>query len=162
MLLAAERLARRLGLSGFFGLDFVIEDGTGIVWLIEMNPRVTPLCHLRFGQGRDLVEALSAQLSGRPVRETASVSDNDVIAYFPQAMYWERNSELLSSSFEDVPFDDPDLVRELRRLPWPDRGILARFAAWLRRETAESRAASGGFFPAALATHKSSDSGSRK
>lgn len=162
MMRAAERLARRLGLSGFFGLDFVIEDGTGIVWLIEMNPRVTPLCHLRFGQGRDLVEALSAQLSERPVRETASVSDNDVIAYFPQAMHWERNSELLSSSFEDVPFDDPDLVQELRKLPWPDRSVLARFAAWLRRETAESKAASSGFFPAALAARKSSDSGSRK
>ena len=162
MLLAAERLARRLDLSGFFGLDFVIEDGTGIAWLIEMNPRITPLCHLRFGPGRDLVEALSAQLAGSPVRETAAITDNEVIAYFPQAWHWDPNSELLQSGFHDVPSEDPALVRELRRLPWPDRGILARIAARLRSRIIAGKAPGDSFFPAALATRKSTGCESRK
>ena len=62
---AASLLASRLGLSGFLGLDFVVEDGTGAPYLIEMNPRCAPPCHLQLGEGRDLVEAFAAQLSGR-------------------------------------------------------------------------------------------------
>src|ERR1700687_1656679 len=46
MMLAAERIARRLGLSGFFGLDFMIEEGSGASYMIEMNPGCTPSSHL--------------------------------------------------------------------------------------------------------------------
>src|SRR4029077_10843429 len=38
MTLAAERIAEKLELSGFFGLDFIIENGTGATFLIQMNP----------------------------------------------------------------------------------------------------------------------------
>ena len=162
MLFAAERLAHRLGLSGFFGLDFVIEHMTGAAWLIEMNPRITPLCHLRFGPGRDLVEALVAQLSGVPARETPPVTENDVIAYFPQALHFHPNPELLQLSFQDVPLDDPELVRELRRLPWPNRSILARIFGGLRRKESGENAAGHSFFPEAIQTHKSSCPASRK
>ena len=51
MMFCAERIARRLGLSGFFGLDFMLEDGSDAAYLIEMNPRCTPLCHLQSGAG---------------------------------------------------------------------------------------------------------------
>ena len=49
MMLSAERIARRLRLSGFFGLDFIIEESSGAACLLEMNPRCTPLCHLQLG-----------------------------------------------------------------------------------------------------------------
>ena len=74
MMLAAERITRRLKLSGFFGLDFMIEDGSGLTYLIEMNPRSTPLCHLRLGNGRDMIGALWAQLAGQSLRETPPVT----------------------------------------------------------------------------------------
>ena len=38
MTLAADRIVRRLSLSGIFGLDFMLE-GRGKAHLIEMNPR---------------------------------------------------------------------------------------------------------------------------
>ena len=120
---AAERIARRLGLSGFFGLDFIIEEDTGATYLIELNPRCTPLSHLQLGAGRDLMEALGAKLSGRPVRETPPVTKNDLIAYFPQIL--QCKSELLPSSFHDIPEGEPELVEDLRR-PWPDRHLLYR------------------------------------
>jgi hypothetical protein len=126
MMLSAERIARRLGLSGFFGLDFMIEDGSGASYLIEMNPRCTPLCHLQLGKGRDMIEALYAQLSGQPFRETPPATQNDMIAYFPQA--WHCMSESLQSSFHDIPQGEPDLVQELLR-PWPDRSLLFRVAS---------------------------------
>ena len=128
MMLAAERLSRRLGLSGFFGLDFMIEDGGNATYLIEMNPRCTPLSHLQLGKGRDLIGALSAKLLGRPVTEVPPVTEKDLIAYFPQA--WHRHSEFLDTSFQDIPQGEPKLVEELMR-PWPDRSLLYRLVAKL-------------------------------
>jgi hypothetical protein len=121
MMVAARRLARRLSLSGFFGLDFVIEEGSGDTYLIEMNPRCTPPSHLRLGPGRDMVGALSAQLTGTPLRDPVSVAQNDLIAYFPQASL--RNSEYLSKSFHDLPTTEPELIEELGR-PSPRTGII--------------------------------------
>jgi len=118
MMVAARRLARRLSLSGFFGLDFVIEEGTGAAYLIEMNPRSTPPSHLRLGIRRDLVGALSAQLTGQPLSEPVSVTQSNLIAYFPQAFL--RNSEYLSTSYHDLPEAEPELIDELCR-PFPDR-----------------------------------------
>jgi hypothetical protein len=126
MMLAAERIARRLGLSGFFGLDFMIEEGSGATYLIEMNPRCTPLSHLQLGGERDLVGALCTQLTGQPFRETPPVTQNDIIAYFPQA--WTSKSEFLQSGFLDIPREEPDLVQELLQ-PWPDRSFLYRLTS---------------------------------
>jgi ATP-grasp domain len=123
MMLAAERIAHRLGLSGFFGLDFMVEKGSGVTYLIEMNPRCVPLCHLQLGTGRDLVGSLRAQLTSQPLREIRSVTQNDLIAYFPQAL--RQRSEFLHSAFLDIPQGEVDLVRELLR-PWPGRSLLSR------------------------------------
>jgi len=159
MLLAAERLADRLGLSGFFGLDFMLEEATGLPYLIEMNPRCTPLCHLQLGPGRDLIGALSAQLSGQPLQQTPAVTENDTIAYFPQAWHWHGDAELLKSSFQDVPWEEPELVKELFRLQWPDRSLLARVSDRLRHMTLEERASKPGVFENMVAERKSSNRG---
>jgi hypothetical protein len=111
MMLCATRLAKRLELSGFIGLDFVIQDGTNACYLIEMNPRCTPLCHLRLGAGRDMVGAMCAQLSGKPFPAPPPVTDHDLIAYFPQA--WHAQSKYLSRSYHDIPEGEPELVQML-------------------------------------------------
>ncbi len=151
MQFAAKQLAARLGLSGFFGLDFVLEEGTGAAYLIEMNPRLTPLCHLQLGEGRDLVEALRAKLTGEPIQVTSPVTPLDTISYFPQAWHWDRAIATRPSAFHDVPWEDPELARDLLRLPWPDRGFLARVFSRLRHTTFAERAArdSGVFEPTA-------------
>jgi len=128
MMRAAARLAARLGLSGFFGLDFMIEERTGAAYLIEMNPRITPLCHLRLGPGRDMPAALHAELTGQTGVEPQSMTDNEMIAYFPQA--WNGDHDLLSGCFHDVPQGEPELVQELLR-PFPDRTFLFRLISHL-------------------------------
>jgi len=142
MLLAAQRLACRLGLSGFFGLDFMLEDNSGAAYLLELNPRCTPLCHLQLGSGKDMVSALYAQLTGASVREAAPITRNPTIAYFPQAWHLNPADKLLSSSFQDVPWQDPALVQELLRVPYPDRGILARVSNRVRGATGAGRSLS--------------------
>ncbi len=133
MAYTTERLARRLGLSGFHGFDFVVEDDTGHAHLIEMNPRSTPLCHFALGPGRDPIAALTARLEGMPPPATAAVTANPVLAFFPQAWLTEPDSDWLRIGYHDVPWDDPALVRELVRPPYPNRGLLARLLARLRR-----------------------------
>lgn len=123
MMLCAERIARRLRLSGFFGLDFMIENGSSAAHLIEMNPRCTPLCHLRLGKGRDMVGALAALLSNQPLRDIAPVTENRMIAYYPVTL--NCRSDLFHLSFHDVPVDEPELAEELLR-PWSKRNITTR------------------------------------
>ena len=111
MMDAAAKIARRLSLSGFFGLDFIVEEETGSTFLIEINPRCTQHCHLRLGKGRDMIGALSAVLKGKRPSEQAPITQNNLIAYFPQALL--RGSNFLSSSYHDVPLDEPELIQEL-------------------------------------------------
>lgn len=138
---ATERLVRRLGLSGFCGFDFMIEDGTGHAHLIEMNPRSTPLCHFALGAGRDPIAALAARLGGAPPPATPPVTTNPVLAFFPQAWLTEPDSDLLRTGYHDVPWEDPMLMQDLIRLPYPNRGLLARLLTRLRK--ARPRAARG-------------------
>jgi len=155
MVAAAKLLASRLGLSGFFGLDFMIAEHTGDPYLIEMNPRCTPLSHLVLGQGRDPIAAFAARLSGKTARARQPLTQDDRIAYFPQAWHWDPKSEFLNTSFCDVPYSEPDLVQDLLQVPWPDRSLLARFMNHLQRHRFEDRrAARGGLFQAALEPRK--------
>jgi hypothetical protein len=136
MLTAAERIANRLSLSGFFGLDFMIQEHTGGSYLIEMNPRCTPPCHLQLGKGKDMIGALWAELSGQEYREQPAITQNDIIAYFPNSE--KPDSELLRQSFHDIPDGEPELLQELLQ-PWPDRSLLFRLNNYLHRITSQAR-----------------------
>jgi hypothetical protein len=101
----------------------MLEDGTNDAHLIEMNPRCTPLTHLRLGKGHDMVAGLWSQLAGKPLSEPQAITQNDMIAYFPQA--WNSESKFLESSFQDIPQGDPELIAEFLR-PWPEGSLLFR------------------------------------
>lgn len=126
---AARRLVRALGLSGFCGLDFVIESATGAAWLIEMNPRATPVCHLAPVAGPTLAAALCARLAGAAPPAAVAPPGGGIVALFPGE--WNRDpwSPYLASAVQDVPWDEPGLVRECVALPWDERGFLARLRA---------------------------------
>jgi hypothetical protein len=135
MISAAERIARRLGISGFFGLDFVIEEGSGATYLIEMNPRCTPPCSLELGSGRNLVAALCNQLTGRPIHESLPAIEQEVIAYFPEV---EKGAGTMDGTgrdepvYHDIPYGEPELMRELLS-PWPQRTIAGQLLDRFRR-----------------------------
>jgi hypothetical protein len=129
---AARLLSSHLGISGFFGLDFVLQEGSGAAHLIEMNPRCTQLGHLPLPQG-DLAGALCAAIRGcaRALPDQPIASDK--IAFFPQARRWGVSNTLLEGAYHDVPSDQPSLVDELLQEPWPDRQWRARAYHLLRR-----------------------------
>jgi len=122
---AAELLTARLGLSGFFGLDFVLEERTGDAYLIELNPRCTQLGHLPLAQG-DLAGALCARLWGRRAESSAAPVVSDLVAFFPQAIQWGVREELIKSSYHDVPWEQQSLVAQLLQVPWPERRFISR------------------------------------
>jgi hypothetical protein len=115
MVSATAKMVRRLNLSGLHGFDFMLEAQTGNSYLIEINPRTTQVGHLRLGPGRDLLAALHAAISGTVSQETASVTEHDTIAFFPQE--WLRNpgSTFLRSGYHDVPWEEPGLIRQALR-----------------------------------------------
>jgi hypothetical protein len=113
---AAVRLVRRLNLSGFYGLDFKLDE-RGEPYLIEMNPRATQSSHLSIGKNGDLVGELVAALSGRGLRGGRTAPSQSVIVLFPNE--WQNNpqSEFLGTAYHDVPWSEPDLVRALMKKP---------------------------------------------
>lgn len=112
MLSAAEKIVRRLNLSGFQGFDFVLEASSGNPYLIEMNPRATQAGHLTLGPGRDLPAALYAAISGDAVRTSPKVTENGTIAFFPQEWIRDPASPFLRSGYHDVPWEESGFVRE--------------------------------------------------
>ncbi len=137
MIEAATRIVRALGLSGMIGFDFMIEAATGAAYLIEMNPRNTPICAIRLGPGRDLAEALVARIAGRPVRERPPRTERDIVVFFPDTWQEDPVSQFLHTGYHDVPWDQPDLVRTLMLPERRDRYWIWRALrrAWLAFKT---------------------------
>ncbi len=105
---ASVRIARRLKLTGLYGLDFMIEESSGKAWLIEMNARPTPISHLRLGPGQDLPGAMVVALGGRPSKSDPPPPPGSLIALFPHAL---KGTKPPRDSLQDVPWDQPALVR---------------------------------------------------
>jgi len=115
MSLAAEKVVRKLGLSGLYGFDFMLETQTGNAYLIEINPRTTQVGHLALGIGKDLPAALCAALSGNIVRPAPKVTETDTIVLFPQEWMRDPASEFLRLGYHDVPWEEPELVDDCIR-----------------------------------------------
>lgn len=125
---AARLLAGKLKLSGFHGLDFILEEGTGSACMIELNPRATQLGHLSLSSHGSLVGAIAAKLGNNTAHPGAPeyrIEDN-TIAFFPQAFKSNPKSAYLTHAYHDVPWEEPKLVQELLRDSWPDRQLLNR------------------------------------
>lgn len=138
---AAQKLADRLKLTGFYGLDFMIERSGDAAYLIEMNPRCTQLGHLALKKQGDLAGLFCSKLKGTKLLGAAGPAaasseggpspppppiQNEVIAFFPQALVSHPRGGLAQAAHLDVPWEHPGLVRELMRPPPPDRRLIAR------------------------------------
>jgi hypothetical protein len=124
---AAELVVSRLKLSGFYGMDFMMESGTGVPYLIEMNPRCTQLGHIEFAGDGCLAGVLSAAMRGEPPRAVQNPIPGEIIAFFPQALAaGEGCRPYLDASHHDLPTEDPQLMRELTLESWPRRQWTAR------------------------------------
>jgi ATP-grasp domain len=125
---AGERIAAKLNLTGFFGLDFVLAPDSEIPYLIELNPRCTQLGHVEFSVHGSLADVFCAAWRGEPLSNHVNRPIGaETVALFPQARAAGGIcDQLIDLSFHDVPWDEPRLVSELMKGPWPQRQRLAR------------------------------------
>lgn len=137
---AADRIVRRLGLSGFHGLDFMLQESTGDAYLIEINPRNTQVGHLTFGLHRNLPVALYSAITDTPPIPFPAVTDGQLIALFPNEWMRDPSSNFLPSAYHDVPWDEPALmqvgIEQAQRVHKSDLGgnrPVVGIAAFLRR-----------------------------
>jgi hypothetical protein len=143
---AACKLAKRLELSGFHGLDFVLEAESGAAYLIEMNPRCTQLGHLPISGLGDLAGLLCRKLGVPSPTSTDSarpsgLASGETIAFFPKAYSGNPANDYLGKGYQDLPLEDHALMRELLKEEWPDRQWLARLYHWIRPRMLQAPAA---------------------
>jgi len=129
---ASRKLANQLKLSGFFGLDFILEaapkNAAPHAFLIELNPRCTQLGHLVRPHQADLAGVLAVRATDKRIEDVPILHpiENQVVAFFPQAQAWNPQNPYLTHGFHDVPLEAPALVAELKLEEWPYRQLPAR------------------------------------
>ncbi len=107
---ATERLVRRLGLSGFGGLDFIVEQRTEVPYLIELNARLTQTCHLAPSREQDLPGAAYFALTGNWPAKAVRPIVEPTLALFPAAWRSRSSKELFRSAYKDLPSQEPALI----------------------------------------------------
>jgi hypothetical protein len=129
MAASAETVVRRLQLSGLNGFDFMMDREFRKAYLIEINPRATQVGHLSLGGGQDLPAALVAAIGGTPAKPSPAITQNEVIALFPQELSRDPGSDYIRSGYHDVPQDQPELLRAClrKRAEWGLFGLLQRY-----------------------------------
>jgi glutathione synthase/RimK-type ligase-like ATP-grasp enzyme len=125
---AVAALAEALGITGFAGVDFIVEAGTGRAMLLELNARVTPTTHLGSLLGIDLCAELMDDSEAAAARFANVARAQRTVALFPGELMRDAASDYLRSAYHDVPQDEPELIaawraslpqrsRRLRSLP---------------------------------------------
>ncbi len=125
MLSAGKKLVETLSISGFCGLDFVIEAESGQVFLIELNPRTTQIGHIRPQGHSSLVDVLYNRLvcnDPSPHKHT-----EEIIALFPHAFRAKPTPALsdMVITYQDIPWNEPALTHYLLLKPWNRRHLSA-------------------------------------
>lgn len=111
----ASLLVKKLGYSGFGSFDFILQESSKQVKLLELNPRPVPASHLRQSSGIDLAGLLfeSLILRREPPIPTAKPFR---VALFPNEILRDPESPFLQDAWHDIPQDDPQLLKFLCRL----------------------------------------------
>ena len=111
----AERLAVGFGMNTFFGVEFIAEQRTGKLYLLEINRRITPGTHVGTLVDVDLCAALHAVLNGREPKGRRDLvqGEEHVFAHFPQEWLRDPMSHYLRECRVDLPWDDPELLEAM-------------------------------------------------
>jgi hypothetical protein len=105
----AERIVASQKLSGFLGFDFML-DHANRPWFLEMNPRATPTCHLRF-RAPSLPSSLFSTVAGEQPSNDVPEVPQDTIAVFPNRV----PQQSLHSYFDDAPEEEPEFIDACKR-----------------------------------------------
>jgi glutathione synthase/RimK-type ligase-like ATP-grasp enzyme len=105
----SAKLIEATGCSGFIGFDFILDGKTDQPYLLEINPRVTPLCQVSGLLGTDLCAAFAESFAGIPAR-TPTRRTTDCVAFFPDEWLRDPASAYFKTAYHDIPVDDESLI----------------------------------------------------
>lgn len=111
MLKSTEKLVASLKLSGFYGFDFIIGKNDRQAYLIEANPRATPILHLTSSFGVNLIESACEHFSGSPPSSISPPITEEFIAMFPAGLAYLAKATDLRQIYLDAPWDEPWLLK---------------------------------------------------
>jgi len=114
----SERLAIGLDMSGFFGLEYIVDARTDEAYLLEINRRATPATPLGGMIAVDLCSALEAAVNGKPQsgRRDLDPGEEHLITHFPQEWLRDPQSRYLRDFRVDAPWDDPEVMEAMLAL----------------------------------------------
>lgn len=107
-----KKVTKELHFTGFGSLEFIVEDGTNLIYVIEFNPRPTPTCHLSSEVlANDLCVYLFKGLNSQLIEPKKFRPFT--IALFPGEKRRDPASHFLIEAFHDIPVNDPALLLAL-------------------------------------------------
>ncbi|HEV7412524.1 MAG TPA: ATP-grasp domain-containing protein [Casimicrobiaceae bacterium] len=127
----ARRLVEGFGMSGLLGLECVLANGSGELYLIEINRRIVPGTHRGRELGVDQCAALHAALDGlpNPTRTDLEAGEEVVRVSFPQEWLRDPQSRWLREYPVDVPWGELELLTAMlarRRAELDEAGRTSR------------------------------------
>jgi hypothetical protein len=123
---AGVKLVEALHVSGFFGLDFILDGETGEPFLIECNPRATQLGHLSVGGQTDLASILWAQWAGENLPQPEDKRLGNAIWIYPDGQRLAEATASFPGCRPDAPPSEMEALERLIRESAPLRVRLRR------------------------------------
>jgi carbamoyl-phosphate synthase large subunit len=109
-----KTIAEKLSYIGFGSLEYMVEKTSGNLYIIELNPRPTPTCHMSSDHvTNDLCEMFFKGLNSIPLELKPFIPYT--IAMFPGEKKRNPESLYLKESYHDIPLNDPILLRALEQ-----------------------------------------------
>lgn len=103
------------GFHGFAGIDWIHDTASDHLYVLELNPRITPSHHLDHYANISFSHSLQQLLSDQATITAPQPKNNAgrVINMFPQSLYWAisaRDWRVFLLCWLDAPWHDPNLM----------------------------------------------------
>jgi predicted ATP-grasp superfamily ATP-dependent carboligase len=103
-----NKVVRELSFTGFASLEYIVDEKSGLPYIIELNPRPTPTSHFDSQMAvYDLCECFYKGMNGMKIEKKEFRPYT--IAMYPGEKRRDPNSPYLTSGYQDVPLHDPEL-----------------------------------------------------
>lgn len=106
---------KKTNYTGFGSLEFIMEEKTGLPYVIELNPRPTPTCHISNQIiTNDLCEYLFKGLNF--IKSETAIFKDYTLAMFPGEQKRDPHSTFLTNAYHDIPNNDLALLQMLEEI----------------------------------------------
>lgn len=105
-------VAKALHFTGFGSLEYMIEESSGQLYIIELNPRPTPTCHISDEVvPNDLGKIFFKGINAHQLE--ISTFKPFTIVMFPGEKRRDPQSPYIKNAYHDIPLNDPELLKAL-------------------------------------------------